>query len=123
MTEGEKLFRVKFRLPIDHSFDGSPEKKHHHVIEIAIEFVCPEDTELFSSVKGAEQSSKEVLDIYRNKFLNEFEEFGNNTTIENVGEVLFKKLYPLFKEKHRDIIRFEISETPLRVYAIVTETE
>ena len=74
-------------------------------------------------MKGAEQSAKEVLDIYRNKFLNEFEEFGNNTTIENVGEVLFKKLYPLFKEKHRDIIRFEISETPLRVYAIVTETE
>ncbi len=118
---GMRSFRSKFRLPIDHSFDGSVEKKHHHVIEIAVEYHGNDAEEDFKIINKAEQIIGDILNGYRNVFLNEMPEFENNTTIENVGEVLYKKIDPAFGEKDLKINRLEISENPLRVYAIVKE--
>ena len=59
---------------------------------------------------------------YQHQYLNEFSEFGGDTSIEHLGEVFYRKVKEAL-EKHRwKFARFEISETPLRVYAIVEET-
>ncbi|MBR5337855.1 MAG: 6-carboxytetrahydropterin synthase [Lachnospiraceae bacterium] len=121
MKEGYEGFRYKYRLPIDHSFDGSIEKKHHHVIEISVEFSSMKGIQRVVRMRDIEDSISNILDTYRNQFINEFPEFNGDSTIENMGEVLFKRLYEYFDTTEWDLDRFEISETPLRVYAIVAD--
>ncbi len=121
MKEGYEGFRYKYRLPIDHSFDGSIEKKHHHVIEVSVEFSSLKGAKRVVRMRDIEDIISNILDTYRNRFINDFPEFGGDSTVENMGEVIFHKLYEAFKETEWDIDRFEISETPLRVYAIVAD--
>lgn len=119
MNNGIQLYRLKYRLPINHSMDGSKEKMHHHVIEIEITFRSKIRVEGIGWVGDAEKCVDEILGEYRNKFINDIREFEGDSTIENMGEVFFKKLNREFTKRRWLISRFEISETPLRVYAIV----
>ncbi len=123
MKEGYEGFRCKYRLPIDHSFDGSVEKKHHHVIEISVQFSSLKGIQRKMRMRDVEDSIQNILDNYRNRFINELPEFGGDSTIENMGEVLFKMLFDEFERNGNEweLNRFEISETPLRVYAIVAD--
>ncbi len=104
---------------MQHSFDGLIEHKHHHVIEI--EMIIRSDDSDFVEFKQLEEIVYGTLKPYQNQYLNEFDEFKGNTTIENIGEVLFKKFDIVLNKEKLIICRFEISETPLRVYAIVAE--
>ena len=123
MREGYEGFRCKYRLPIDHSFDGSVEKKHHHVIEISVEFSSLKGTQRSMRMRDVEESIENILNGYRNSFINDFPEFNGDSTIENMGEVFFRKIYESFQDHEWDLDRFEISETPLRVYAIVVDND
>ncbi len=114
-----QLFRLKYRLPMQHSFDGLEEHRHHHVIEIEV-FARNASAE-FIEFGQMEKMMKQYLDPYQNAYLNEYREFGGDTTIENIGEVFYERLSQIFDEHKWFISRFEISETPLRVYAIVAE--
>lgn len=62
-----------------------------------------------------------MLDPYQNQYLNEFPEFGGDTSIEHLGEVFYEKVKDALEKKQWKFARFEISETPLRIYAIVEE--
>ena len=121
MKNGYEGFRYKYRLPMDHSFDGDITKKHHHVIEIAVEFSSMKGIRRNVRMRDIEDSISNILGEYRNQYINEFPEFHGDSTIENMGEVIFRKLYDYFDETDWDLDRFEISETPLRVYAIVVD--
>ena len=65
---------------------------------------------------------EEVFAPYQYQYLNEFTEFGGDTSIEHLGEVFYLKVKDALERQHWKFARFEISETPLRVYAIVEET-
>ena len=54
----------------------------------------------------------------RKKYLNDMPEFDGDTSVENVGEVLYARLSKHFEDRHWKFSRMEISETPLRVYVI-----
>ncbi|MCI9446617.1 MAG: hypothetical protein HFH36_04330 [Lachnospiraceae bacterium] len=114
-----KYHRLKYRLSMQHSFDGQPEHKHHHLIEI--EIVARQMSEDFLEFAGMDSILKQVLDAYQYQYLNEFPEFGGDTSIEHLGEVFYVKVKDALEEAHWQFARFEISETPLRVYAIVAE--
>ena len=65
---------------------------------------------------------EEVFGPYQYKYLNEYPEFEGDTSIEHLGEVFYGKVKHALEEQHWKFARFEISETPLRIYAIVEET-
>jgi|GEM_PF-1095324 len=121
MKNGYEGFRYKYRLPMDHSFDGDITKKHHHVIEIAVEFSSMKGIRRNVRMRDIEENISYILGGYRNQYINDFPEFNGDSTIENMGEVIFRQLYKYFEETDWDLDRFEISETPLRVYAIVVD--
>ena len=94
MKNGYEGFRYKYRLPMD--------RRNVRMRDI-------------------EDNISYILGGYRNQYINDFPEFHGDSTIENMGEVIFQQLYKYFQETDWDLDRFEISETPLRVYAIVVD--
>ncbi len=115
-----KYHRLKYRLCMQHSFDGRIENKHHHLIEI--EIVARQIEEDFMEFASMDSILEEVFAPYQYQYLNEFTEFGGDTSIEHLGEVFYLKVKDALERQHWKFARFEISETPLRVYAIVEET-
>ena len=115
-----KYHRLKYRLCMEHSFDGRIENKHHHLIEI--EIVARHLSENFTEFASMDSILEQVFAPYQYQYLNEFPEFKGNTSIENLGEVFYLKVRDALEEQQWRFARFEISETPLRIYAIVAET-
>ena len=105
---------------MQHSFDGRIDNKHHHLIEI--EIAARQISEDFMEFASMDSILKEVFDQYQHQYLNDFPEFKGNTSIEHMGEVFYCKVKDALEKQHWKFARFEISETPLRVYAIVEET-
>lgn len=104
---------------MQHSFDGQIENKHHHLIEI--EIVARQMSEDFLEFGSMDSILEQVFQPYQYQYLNEFPEFEGDTSIEHLGEVFYLKVKGALEEQHWKFARFEISETPLRVYAIVEE--
>lgn len=114
-----KYHRLKYRLSMQHSFDGQIEHKHHHLIEI--EIVARQMSEGFLEFASMDSILKQVFDPYQYQYLNDFPEFGGDTSMEHLGEVFYVRVKEALGEQGWQFARFEISETPLRVYAIVEE--
>ncbi len=114
-----RYHRLKHRLSMQHSFDGQAKHRHHHLIEI--EIVARQMSEDFLEFADMDSILKQVLAPYQYQYLNEFPEFGGDTSIEHLGEVFYMKVKEALERQHWQFARFEISETPLRVYAIVEE--
>ena len=115
-----KYHRLKYRLCMQHSFDGQIENKHHHLIEI--EIVARQIEEDFMEFASMDSILEEVFGPYQYQYLNEFPEFEGDTRIEHLGEVFYLKVKEALGKKQWRFARFEIRETPLRTYAIVEET-
>lgn len=109
-------YRLKYRLTIRHSADNNREHEHSHVLEIeAYAFPLMENFQEFNYI---EKHVDRCLGRFQNEYLNDLEEFGGDASLENTGEVLFPLLREELKKNDWDLRRFEISETPLRVYII-----
>ena len=114
-----KKYRLKTFIYIRHSFDGNREHEHAHTIEIN----CTISTDVHDMIdyRTVEGSIHKCLGKYENRYLNDIEELGGNSTIEHLGETLCfeidRELLPLGYKMQR----FEIGETPLRIYVITDE--
>ena len=53
-------------------------------------------------------------------YLNEMEEFHEDTSIENITEVFYEKLSQAFANEGWNLTKIEVGENPLRVYIIQT---
>ncbi len=115
-----KYHRLKYRLCMQHSFDGKEEHKHHHLIEI--EIVARHMSEEFLEFASMDSVLEQAFGPYQYQYLNDFPEFGGDTSIEHLGEIFYLKVKDALERQHWKFARFEISETPLRVYAIAEET-
>ena len=115
-----KYHRLKYRLCMQHSFDGKIENKHQHLIEI--EIVARQRRDELMEFASMDSILEQVFRPYQYQYLNDFPEFEGNTSIENLGEVFYLKVREALEEQHWSFARFEISETPLRIYAIAEET-
>lgn len=104
---------------MQHSFDGREENKHSHLIEIRI--IARHMSEDFLEFASMDSILEEVFGPYQYQYLNAYPEFNGDTSIEHLGEVFYLKIKRALEEKHWQFARFEISETPLRVYAIGEE--
>ncbi len=115
----EKRYKLKQFLAIQHSFDGNTENIHAHTI--AINCSIKTETEEIIDYKKVENVIQKCIDKYENKYLNDLQEFKENATIERLGEVLCFEIDEALKETGYEMDRFEIGETPLRVYVITDE--
>ncbi len=111
-----KYYKLKYRLSITHSADNNEEHKHNHVLEGEI-FAEPA-ADNFVEFSDMEDMVNKTLEIYQNQYLNSLEEFAGDANIENVGEVFWRKLVKVFDKNGWKLIRLEIGENPLRVYAV-----
>ena len=111
-----KYYKLKYRLSITHSADNNKEHKHNHVLEGEI-FAEP-SADNFVEFSDMEDMVNKTLEIYQNQYLNSLEEFAGDANIENVGEVFWRKLVKVFYKNGWKLIRLEIGENPLRVYAV-----
>lgn len=114
-----RYYKLKYRISITHSADNNEEHKHNHVLEGEI-FAKPAGDD-FIEFSSMEDMVNETLNIYQNKYLNELEEFHGDANIENIGEIFWKRLDIVFEHNGWNLIRLEIGENPLRVYAVSKE--
>lgn len=114
-----KCYKIKYRLGITHSVDNDEKHKHNHILEGEI-FAKPSDND-FVEFSDMENMVNETLEEYKNKYLNDLEEFNGDANIENVGEVFWEKLFRVFEKNGWALIRLEIGENPLRIYSVSTE--
>lgn len=63
------------------------------------------------------------LTPYKNQFLNDLPEFISSASIEQIGEVFYSKLHESVASLGLILDRFEIGETPLRMYIICQEDD
>ena len=77
-----------------------------------------EDTSAYTNIDLSPNTPNKTLEIYQNQYLNSLEEFAGDANIENVGEVFWRKLVKVFDKNGWKLIRLEIGENPLRVYAV-----
>lgn len=115
----EKRYKLKQFLAIQHSYDGNKDNLHAHTI--AINCSMKTETEDIIDYKKVEKIIHSCIEKYENKYLNDLEEFKDNATIERLGEVLCFEIDDAIKEIGYEMDRFEIGETPLRVYVITNE--
>ena len=115
----EKRYKLKQFIAIQHSYDGNIENPHAHTI--AINCSIKTETEKIIDYYKVENLIQKCIDKYENKYLNDLPEFKENATIERLGEILCFEIDSALKEIGYEMDRFEIGETPLRVYVITDE--
>ncbi|MBE5828566.1 MAG: hypothetical protein E7305_03775 [Butyrivibrio sp.] len=114
----EKSYKLKTFVAIQHSFDGNKDNSHVHTVEINCNIKTTEeiiDYRLTESLIGS------CVSKYENKYLNDFDDFKDDATIEHFGEVLCSEIDHELVQNGYSMNRFEIGETPLRVYVITDE--
>lgn len=63
----------------------------------------------------------QVLDELSGQFLNDLPEFQTvNPTVENVTEYLFQKIDQVLRDNGAQLLRIEVSDSPIRAYCIDT---
>lgn len=103
-------------ISIRHSADNNIEHAHYHSLEITTYIrVHMNQFEKFDDI---EECGEAFVAHYQDKYLNDCEEFGGDTRIEHVGDVLFEILSAKWQEQGVLVERFEIGENPLRKYII-----
>ena len=114
-----KRYRLKFFIAIKHSFDGNRDNLHAHTITIDCSLKT-ENQEIID-FKRVENIIQSCIDKYDNKYLNDLPGFEEKATIEHLGEILCFEIDDAVKGIGYEMDRFEIGETPLRVYVITDE--
>ena len=114
-----KKYRLKTFIYIKHSFDGNGEHEHAHTVEIN----CTISTDVHDMIdyRTVEDHIHSCLGRYENTYLNDIEQLRDNATIEHLGEILCKEIDKELTPLGYSMKRFEIGETPLRIYVITDE--
>ena len=116
-TQG-KSYKLKSFVAIQHSFDGNKDNSHVHTVEINCTIKTLEDIIDYRMTEGL---IADCISKYENKYLNDLDSFREDATIEHFGEVLCGEIDEELSENGYSMNRFEIGETPLRVYVITDE--
>ncbi len=118
LTALEKSYKLRTFVAIMHSFDGNEDNKHVHTIEINCTVKTTEDIIDYRMTEGI---LSDCVSKYENQYLNDFDEFSEDATIEHFGEVICYEIDEALSNNGYRMTRFEIGETPLRVYVITDE--
>jgi len=111
-------YKIKSYINASHAIrwaSGSG-KKHTHTWEIVCELHTNDAMVAFYDI---EKNLHQALDELSGKFLNDLPEFKTvNPTVENVTEYLFNKIDKVLRENKAELVRIEVSDSPIRAYCI-----
>ena len=116
----QKRYKLTRLIEIQHSFSGDRQKSHAHTLSVCCTVVLPEDDEIMD-YSEAEAVLDKCFKRYEGQYLNNFVELNGNASVEHFGEVLCYDIDAKLKELGYDLVRFEIGETPMRIYVITDE--
>ena len=111
-----RIYCMKSCIPIYHGSSDERKEAHCHTIEI-VDYI-ESRSDRFVPFSHVEESLNRCLDHYRGQFLNAFPEFHGDSSIEGIGEALFAQIFEALSERALSLKRLEVSETPLRRYAV-----
>lgn len=110
-------YAYKFKLNASHSLEigGKRSNVHQHTFEISL--FIKMISEKFVMYDDVEKIVEKYLTRYSEKELNKIEPFNKiEPTLENIGDVLYKRLKEVLYKKDIKLLKLEISENPARVY-------
>lgn len=113
-----KIYKLSYYMNAQHSMDALKDTAHFHTFMISLFIENLDQTQLLSFSK-MNQIMDTFLEKYSGNYLNELEEFRTLVpSIENIGEVFYEELKVILHKVQLDLIKLDISETPLRIYSI-----
>lgn len=119
----EHYYKFKYYVNARHSVDlGMGESGiHPHTWEIVIYIKVNSSTMInFSSI---DKYLDNYFEDFEGKYLNELDSFKSlETTMENIGKVVFEQLKRFLIDRDMNLQQLEISENPTRTY-IIKENE
>jgi len=111
-------YKIKSYINASHAirWESGVGKKHSHTWEIVCELHTTDAMVAFFDI---EKNLHEALDGLSGKFLNDLPEFKTvNPTVENITEYLFNKIDTILRENKAELVRIEVSDSPIRSYCI-----
>lgn len=114
----KSYFKRSYYLNAMHSSDQNIAHKHYHSFYLTLYIAVVGETD-FIPFFQVDEKIKEYLSQYWDTYLNELEPFRfKPPTVENMGDFFYEEIKVLLKEMQLDLMQLEISETPVRVYAV-----
>ena len=114
--DNKAKYTLGFFIEISHSANGDVNNAHEHTLEIGM--VVSSNSSRFLSFNDLENVVKGILTRYDMQYINDFPEFNGDSTVENIGEVIYEQVHHRLAINNMTIHRFTIAETPLRTYVI-----
>lgn len=111
-------YKIKSYINASHAirWKSGSGKKHMHTWEIVCELHTIDKMVAFYDI---EKNLHQALDEMAGKFLNDLPEFKTvNPTVENVTEYLFNKIDKTLQDNGAQLLRIEVSDSPIRAYCI-----
>lgn len=112
-------YHIRTNIPILHSLTRGESEPHLHSLELSLYLFKPSAGML--NFNEVESEIDRCLAPYKNQYLNALPEFKGSASIEQIGEVFYVRLQESVAELGLILRRFEIGETPLRLYIIRQE--
>ena len=121
MENAMRYYHLKYRLRMSHSVDNQREHMHKHVMEIEFFLMPKDEASMFTEFNSIEKLIFGSLDVYQEAYLNDYPEFGEDASMEHTGETIYRLITERLTDREWEVVCFEISENPLRVYIIKNE--
>ena len=111
MTEKHEAYLYHVTFNAMHNLDiNDPRKMHAHTFRVGMYVVDRErDHPVFQNI---EKGIRNYFDRYQGIRLNEL------STLENIGDIFYHELKPLFEENGMQLLSLEIGDSPISVYCI-----
>ncbi|MBU3830112.1 MAG: 6-carboxytetrahydropterin synthase [Candidatus Limosilactobacillus merdavium] len=112
-----ELYKLSFFVNASHmvNINGKLSSKHPHTFEI----VCYIKSKGFVAFEEMENNINQILNQLNNHYLNELDAFKEkNPTLENISRLLFKVIGINLESIRCNLVRIEVSESPVRSFVI-----
>ncbi len=118
MTERHEAYLYHVTFNAMHNLDiNDPRKMHAHTFRVDMYVVDRKrDHPVFQNI---EKGIRNYFDRYQGIRLNELPTFRDIVpTLENIGDIFYHELKPLFAENGMQLLSLEIGDSPISVYCI-----
>lgn len=113
-----KIHKLLYYCNARHSIDVSMENIHSHTFTIGL-YIEDRIKDRLLDINKVNRTVNNYLDQYREILLNRKPAFQYTVpTIEHIGDFFYDELRVILSELSCNLIQFDISENPLKIYSV-----